>query len=167
MLGAKAWATFAAADEVDPEDAVPVARLEVPEREAELARADPRGEDDVIAPAEIAADLLGDAADRRRSRSRRRRRRKPWPARSRRSLGDARAVGVAVDDRDVRPLGDERRGDRPADPLRPAHHDGDVARQLKIHWKDQPIGWVEPGEAHHPLIRSWGWPRLDPPYKSK
>ena len=52
------------ADQVDLEHTLPVGRLELPEREAELARAGADGEDDVVAPAEAVRDLLGRAADR-------------------------------------------------------------------------------------------------------
>jgi hypothetical protein len=48
------------ADQVDPEHAIPRRRVDLPEREAELARADPRCEDDVVAR----ADGLGRPGDR-------------------------------------------------------------------------------------------------------
>ncbi len=50
--------------EVDAEHGLPVGRFQVPEREAELARAHAHGEDDVVAAAEVGPHGLGRAANR-------------------------------------------------------------------------------------------------------
>ena len=52
------------ADQVDFQHGLPVGRLELPERKAELARADADGEDDVVALTEAVRDFLGCLANR-------------------------------------------------------------------------------------------------------
>ena len=55
---------FAAPIEVHPQHAIPVGRVEVPEREAELPRTDAGREDDVIDAAESRANLIRGVCDR-------------------------------------------------------------------------------------------------------
>ena len=97
--------------QVDLEHPLPVGRIEFPEREAELARAGPDGEDDVVAPAEPARDLLGRAADRgvvgHVGHQSQRGLRKP---------GQVEHARIAIDGRDLGRLGRERPRDRRADP---------------------------------------------------
>jgi hypothetical protein len=121
-------------DEVDSQDAVPVGGLQLPEGEAELPRADRRGEDDVVAAPEGRPDRAGCAPDRlvighvgddaeRGAGSRF----------VRELVGDRGRFRVAVDDRYPGPLRAECRGDGMPEPARPAHHDGHLPIQLEIH----------------------------------
>jgi len=136
------------AAEVDPQDAVPVSRVQRPEREAELARADPRGEGHVVAAAEVAPDPLGHPPDRREVGDVGDERRGPRPAGRRQLPGDGGGIGVAVEDRHGRSLGQECGGDGPPQAPRPADHHRDVPRQLQVHgriirgsaWRSCPAG---------------------------
>ena len=124
--GAKAWATLAAADHVHPQHPRPVGRRQVPEREAELARADGHGEDDVIDPPERRLRLGGARLIAAKSVT------SPTNASVRTPCVAASSAAVACTaasrstSATRRPLGGERLGDGPAYALRRADDGGDA-----------------------------------------
>ena len=116
------------ADQVDFQYRLPVGRLELPERKAELARAGADGENDMVALTEALLDFLSRLANRGvlGHVSRKAERPREWAD----QIMDAR---IAINGRDMSTLGRKRFRDRRADsPRRPKDHHH-VLGQTEIH----------------------------------
>ena len=119
------------ADQVHSQHALPVGRLQVPEREAELARADAHGEDDVVQAAEFRQPCgggllhLGVSADVRDEAQGR-------PAELRFGFaGEFLDGAVPIDEDQPGAFAAERQRDRPADAVGGADHHRHVVFNCK------------------------------------
>src|SRR4051812_26211686 len=124
-------------DEVDAEDSVPVRWVDPPEGEAELSRSDARGKDHVVDRPQRSWDVEGDTPDRLVVGHVGDESDRPGRTWIREMRGNARHLGVSVDDRDPSPLGEERGGDGPAQAPSPADDDGDLSGEFEVH-RDAP-----------------------------